>query len=109
MTELERALQRLAAEVEWPSTPSFELRHARARRRWLVAVALIVLALGIAFAVPPARSALLRFLHIGSVTIERVDTLPAAVERPLRASLGSPVSAAAARGPLGAAFRAPAG
>jgi hypothetical protein len=108
MTELERALERLAAEIDWPSTPSLQLRHGPARRRrLLLAVALVLLALGIAFAVPPARSAILRFLHLGSVTIERVDTLPAAEERPLSSSLGVPITRADARGLLGTRFRTP--
>jgi len=51
------------------------------------AVALLV-ALGIALAVPPARSAILRFFHIGSVTVERVETLPHAQQRSLVAGLG---------------------
>ena len=34
-----------------------------------------VLVVGIALAVPPARSAILRFFHIGSATVERVETL----------------------------------
>jgi hypothetical protein len=55
------------------------------------ALALLV-ALGIALAVPEARSAILRFFHIGAVTIERVETLPTARERPLTAGLGPPLS-----------------
>jgi hypothetical protein len=109
MTELERALERLAADVGWPSTPPFELRLARGgrRRRLYLAAALVLLAVGIAFAVPPARSAILRFLHIGGVTIERVGTLPASEERPLSASLGVPTSRADARALLGTPFRTP--
>src|SRR5437870_4884494 len=108
MAELERALEQLAADVEWPATPAFELRHARPRRRRLVlAVVLVLVALGIAFAVPPARSAILRLFHLGSVTVERVDTLPAAEERPLSASLGVPLTHADARALLGRPFEAP--
>jgi hypothetical protein len=51
-------------------------------------VALVVVASAIAFAVPQARSSILRFFHIGAVTIERVETLPSAQERPLAAGLG---------------------
>jgi hypothetical protein len=39
-------------------------------------------------AVPDARSSILRFFHLGAATIERVETLPAARERPLAAGLG---------------------
>jgi hypothetical protein len=55
-------------------------------------VALVVVAFGIALAVPDARSTILRFFHIGFVTVERVQTLPAARERPLTAGLGPPLS-----------------
>jgi hypothetical protein len=108
MSELERALEELAREVDWPATPAFDVRRTRSRR-WLIAFALAVLVLAIAFAVPPARSAILRFFHLGAVTIERVDTLPAAEERPLSASLGARTSYADARLLLGAPFRTPAG
>jgi hypothetical protein len=108
MTELERALAALAAEVEWPETPPFELRleavePARPRRRRLlvVAVALALVAIGVAFAVPQARSAILRFLHVGGATIELVSTLPAAEERSLAADLGRPVDRAEAAAALG--------
>jgi|tagenome__1003787_1003787.scaffolds.fasta_scaffold20812701_3 hypothetical protein len=107
MSELERALEQLGREVDWPATPAFTLRRARSRR-WLIAVALAVVALAIAFAVAPARSAILRFFHLGAVSIERVDTLPAARERPLSSSLGVPIAQADARSLLGTPFRAPA-
>src|SRR5262249_46232968 len=49
---------------------------------------------GVAFAVPPARSAILRFFHIGAATVERVETLPPAQQRSLVAGLGEPVARA---------------
>ena len=52
----------------------------------------LLVALGIALAVPEARSAILRFFHIGAATIERVETLPPARERPLTAGLGPALS-----------------
>jgi len=109
MSELERELTLLGREVDWPATPSFRLRLEEAprrdrRRRGLVlAVALAVLALAIAFAVPPARSALLRIFHIGGATVERVETLPAAEERPLAAGLGREIGLAEATEILGRA------
>src|SRR5256885_16519855 len=96
MTELERALVALGRDVEFPATPDVwagvgERLH---RRRWLrpvvFAVALGALAIGVAMAVPPARSTILRFFHIGSATVERVQTLPAAQERPPAAGPGPP-------------------
>jgi hypothetical protein len=80
-----------AVQVDWPETPALrpELAPRRSRRRLLVlALAVVVLALAVAFAVPPARSALLRFFHLRGVTIERVETLPDAQARSLEAGLG---------------------
>jgi hypothetical protein len=99
MTELERALVQLGRELDLPPEPDLrsrvreriERRRPRYRRALVPALALLV-ALGIALAVPDARSAILRFFHIGSVTIERVETLPAARDRPLTAGLGPALS-----------------
>jgi len=98
MTELERALVALGRELDIPAEPDLRSRvrarierRPRRRRAAVLAVALLV-ALGIALAVPPARSAILRFFHIGSVTIERVETLPHAQQRSLVAGLGPPLS-----------------
>jgi len=113
MTELELSLAALASEVDWPSTPTFALPHVlprRSRRRLVIAVALaaLVVAVGAAFAVPSARSAILRLFGFGGVTIERVATLPSAQERPLAATLGTPVSRESAESVLGGALRLPA-
>jgi hypothetical protein len=98
MTELERALVALGRELDIPAGPDLRSRvrerierKPRQRRALVLALALLV-AIGIALAVPPARSAILRFFHIGSVTIERVETLPAARERSLVAGLGPALS-----------------
>src|SRR2546421_7623995 len=94
MTELERALVALGGELEFPPTPDLvgAVRGRLQRRSWVrplvFAVALGALAVGVALAVPPARSAILKFFHVGSATVERVDTLPRAQERPLVAGLG---------------------
>jgi hypothetical protein len=102
MTELERALVALGNELEFPPTPDLvgAVRERLRRRRWrrplVFAIALGALALGIALAVPPARSAILRFFHLGAATVERVETLPPARERPLVAGLGPPLSRQAA-------------
>jgi|SRR5438034_2221126 len=98
MTELERALFALGRELDIPPEPDLRSRvrerierKPRYRRVAVLALALLV-ALGIALAVPPARSAILRFFHIGAVTIERVETLPAAREHSLAAGLGPALS-----------------
>lgn len=97
MAELEQALVALGRELEIPQAPDLtgavraRIARRRAARAWLViAFAVLVVGLGIAMAVPDARSAILRFFGIGSVKIERVDTLPPSREAPLTAGLGTP-------------------
>jgi hypothetical protein len=102
MTELERALVALGGELDFPPEPNLVAAvRARLERRRLFmpsrrvlafAVAVLIVAFGIAMAVPDARSAILRFFHIGAVTVERVETLPPAQQRPLTAGLGAPLS-----------------
>jgi hypothetical protein len=114
MSELERRLTALATEVDWPETPAFEPRlepvgrpRPSRRRALVLGIALALLALGIAFAVPPARSAILDFFRLGGVTVERVATLPEAEQRALSAGLGDPVGAGVAEAVLGAPFPLP--
>ena|SRR2546421_4277414 len=97
--DLERELRGLA--IAWPPTPELRLalepRRTRSRRPWLVLAAAIVAAIAAAFAVPQSRGAILRFFHIGAVTVKLVDTLPPAQERPLTEGLGRVVTLAEAR------------
>src|SRR5919201_337448 len=97
--ELEHELS--ALELAWPPTPEFRLalaRRVRGRRRpLLVAVALALDALAAALAVPQSRGAILRFFHLGGETVQIVERLPAAEERPLGAALGPVVGPAEAR------------
>jgi hypothetical protein len=79
----ERELRALAAFVDFPaerdlaSAVRARLTRRPARTRALVVVLVaLALALAVAFAVPPARSAILRFLHLRGVRIELVDRLP---------------------------------
>jgi hypothetical protein len=114
MTELERALVALGRELDFPAEPDLvpgvRARIAR-RRSWVrplaFAAALLVVGFGIAMAVPEARSAILRFFHIGVVTVERVEALPAAEERPLAAGLGPPLSRAQAEARSGIRIELP--
>src|SRR3954471_8327947 len=109
MSELERSLRALAPELAWPDTPDvarrLELRR-RPRRRLvpLLAAAFALALLAVALAVPDARTSILRFLHLGGVTIERVSTLPHAEERPLAATLGPPIAPEEAAIVLGRPF-----
>jgi hypothetical protein len=89
VTALELRLVELGRELDVPETPDLAPavmvqiaqiapRTRRSpRRRWALAVALaIVAAVGATLAIPPARSAFLRILHIGGEEIRIVDKLP---------------------------------
>jgi hypothetical protein len=94
MTELELQLLALREDVAWPTTPDLaaavQARVAREPRRrerrpWfqrrlvpaLVALALVLVAVGALLAASPSVRATLRdWLGIGSVRISRVETLP---------------------------------
>lgn len=90
MPDVETALRQLAGDVDWPAEPSLAPRvgallraePAQERRRSLrplaLAFAVLVAALAVALAVPPARSAILDFFGIGGVEVRRVETLPRA-------------------------------
>lgn len=101
--DLARELSSLAEHVDWPATPELRLAlepraRSRSRRPLYAALAFAaILALAAAFAVPESRGAILRFLHLGGVTIERVDTLPPAESRSLEVGIGRPVTLAEAK------------
>jgi hypothetical protein len=86
MSDLDRELRRLAGDVEFPPTPDIAsaVRRRlgdRSQRTWPrrlvpIGVAAAALAIGVTFAVPQARTAVLRFFGIGAVRIEFVDRLP---------------------------------
>ncbi len=110
MSELERALVALGHELAVPDAPDVAPRvlHKleRPSRSWRLrlglALAVVLLAALLAtLAIPDARSALLRFFHIGGARIEVVDELPAVAPDPpeldLGSALGERVSLAEAR------------
>jgi hypothetical protein len=87
VNELERALVAVGRQIAVPEAPDLvpavlariQPRQARRQqpRRWVLALALVVLAsLAATLAIPDARSALLRILHIGGERIQFVDELP---------------------------------
>jgi hypothetical protein len=94
MSELEQALVELGRELELPPTPDLAaavrqrlearpaLRRPFVRRRVVLVFAALAIAIGAAFAVPPARTAILEFLGLRGATIERVEELPDAPAEP---------------------------
>src|SRR5439155_16487857 len=68
-------------------------------------LAVAAVALGVAFAVAPARSAILRFFGLESVTVVRVEKLPPVARGPL--AFGDRVSLGAAESRLGFQPRLP--
>ena len=84
---LEQELRLVA--IEFPPEPDLRARvlaqldrPPRARRRYALAVALAALAIiGGLMAIPQTRAAILDFLQIGNVRVERVDTQPTATGR----------------------------
>ena len=103
MAELDAVLIELGRHVECPPAPDLapavrkRLGERRAWRRPVaIALAVLVVALGAALAVPSARTALLDWLGLRGVQIVRVEQLPPA---PVlgRLDLGGSVSLAEAR------------
>ncbi len=98
----ERELRALAAYLDLPAerdlAPAVRARltvRPQRRRALVFVLAAALVALAVAFAVPPARSAILRFFHLQGVTIQVVDELPRVKTGPLE--LGRPISLADAR------------
>ena len=105
MAELERDLRALGAQLELPPEPDLtagvrarlgEPARRRPRRLAVVALAVVALAAGAAFAVPQSRGAILRWLGLRGVRIEYVDRLPKVAPRE-SLELGRKVSPAEAR------------
>jgi hypothetical protein len=117
MNELELQLVELGRGLDVPSAPDVTQRVLERldRRRpfpWrplAVALAAVVVAIGIAFAVPQARGAILRFFHLGGASVVRVETLPPAVERSQADGLGEPLTRGAAEQRVGFELVLPSG
>jgi hypothetical protein len=100
MSELELRLVELGRGLELPAEPDVApavLRRLEGRRPFpwrpmALAFALLAIVLAAAFAVPQARTAILRFFHVGGASVERVETLPPAVERAQARGLGVALS-----------------
>ena len=101
MSELELQLLALGRGLELPAerdlAPAVAARLEGQRpfpwrRVAVVALAVLVVAIAAAFAVPQARTTILRWFHLGGATVERVETLPPAVERSKAGGLGRAMS-----------------
>ncbi len=120
MPELERELRGLGGQLEFPPTPDIAgavgRRLAEAprrgfafRRALVLGLALLAVAVGAVMAVPQARTAILEWLGLRGVTIERVPTQPRAPEADeSNLALGEPVTLSAARARAGFRVRVPA-
>jgi len=111
VVELERDLRELGPALSFPPTPDLapgvrqRLAAARPRRAFplrralVLGVAVLVVAAGAVLAVPQARTAVLEWLGLRGVTIERVETAPAATTdlQDAALQLGEPVTLGEAR------------
>jgi hypothetical protein len=87
MAELDLALRELGRHIEFPPTPDLasglRRRLGERRRIWwqrplVVALAVLIVAIGAVLVVPPARTAVLDWLGIRGARITRVEKLPPA-------------------------------
>ncbi len=120
MSRIEQDLAALGAELEWPSVDDLSAsvqdrlasrmppRQLRSRRRWLLAVAVLAIVSGALLAAPGTRSALLRFLHIGGIAVERVAEPPPSGLADRLGPFGGRITAGEASSILGADLRPPA-
>ena len=88
MSELERELRNVGAEIEYPPTPDLagavreriearrRSRFSLSRRKLALALAILAAGVGAAMATPQARTAILEWLGLRGVAIERVATRP---------------------------------
>jgi hypothetical protein len=99
VSSLEQRLQRLGQELEYPPEPNLAPavlaqldRRPFPWRAVAIAVVVFAMAVGAAFAVPQARTTILKWFHLRGVTVERVETLPPEEERSQAGGLGRPLS-----------------
>jgi hypothetical protein len=124
VNELEQVLLEAGRRIEYPPTPELAASVAArlasvtparerplARRRLVLALALLAVAVGAAFAVPGARTAILEWLGLRGATVQRVETLPETQRQGAPAAaglrLGTPVTLAQARARVSFAVAVP--
>jgi hypothetical protein len=105
---LEQRLRALGQELEYPPEPNLARavlvqldRRPFPWRALAIAAAVLAVAVGAAFAVPQARTTILKWFHLRGVTVERVETLPPAGERSQAGGLGRPHSRSEAERAVG--------
>jgi hypothetical protein len=108
VNELEQRLHRLGQELEYPPepdvAPSVLARLDRRPFAWrpvAMVFAVVAVAIAAAFAVPQARTTILKWFHLRGATVERVETLPPSLERSQAGGLGRPLSRAEAERAVG--------
>jgi hypothetical protein len=116
VSSLEQQLQRLGQELEYPPEPNLAPavlaqldRRPFPWRAVAIAVVVFAMAVGAAFAVPQARTTILKWFHLRGVTVERVETLPPAEERSQAGGLGRPLSRDEAERAVGFQLALPSG
>jgi hypothetical protein len=116
VNELEQRLRELGQELEYPAEPDVApavlVRLDRRPFPWrtvAIAFAVVVVAIAAAFAVPQARTTILKWFHLRGVTVERVETLPPGVERSQAGGLGRPLSRDEAKRAVGFELALPPG
>jgi hypothetical protein len=117
MSSLEQQLQRLGQQLEYPPEPDvaravlvrLDRRPFPWRKTAAVALAVFAVAVVAALAVPQARTTILKWFHLRGVTVERVDTLPPAVERSQAGGLGRAFTPDAAERAVGFELELPPG
>lgn len=120
MPELEQVLRTIGQNVDYPATPDVagQVRRRLAegerprralfgRRAVVVALAVLAVSVGAALAVPPARSTILDWLGIGSVSIQYVEELPPVQKATADLGVGERVSLEEARERAGFRVRVP--
>ena len=116
MNELEQRLRELGQQLEYPPEPDVAPavlvgldRRPFPWRPVAVALAVVAVAIAGAFAVPQARTTILKWFHLRGATVERVETLPPAVERSQAGGLGRPLSRDQAKRAVGFQLALPPG
>ena len=109
MNELEQRLRELGQQLEYPPEPDVAPAVLVGLDRRPLPWRPVAVAIAAAFAVPQARTTILKWFHLRGATVERVETLPPAVERSQAGGLGRPLSRDQAKRAVGFQLALPPG